>query len=724
MLLSIRSVVLKGPVGETTTYTFFDEGSTCSMIEESLAKKLGLQGYSDPLSLQWTSEITHEDSNSKRVTLEIAENPNQEYYEINNVRTMKNLNLPIQTMDYGKMVANWDHLRKVKVDSLKEAQPLVLIGQDNIDLIFAREVIEKSRNSPMLTRTKLGWVIHGSTGLVKGRVDSEVSYHSCEKDEELHEIVKSYFKTDSFGVKMTIERPRSKEDKMAQEIFDETTRFVDKQWETGLLWKSPEIKLPESKKMAMKRLFLLEKKLDSNADLANDYYTKMEYYLKKGYSRKLTASEVRSFGNRLWYLPHFAATHPNKPGKIRLVFDAAAKSNGTSLNDTLLTGPDLLNSIVGVLFKFRQKKIAFTGDIQEMFHQVLIRKEDLEAQRFLWRGRDRNRDPDEMVMSVMTFGSACSPFSAQSVKNLKAKELKNEYSKATTAIIEKHYMDDYLDSTDDEATAIKLIKEVSMIHELGGFKIRSWTSNSEEVLASIPEELRAEKGKILTEQGLSVERILGIRWQPNIDNFTLTVNLNRTKTEIWNGSQIPTKRQVLKLVMSIFDLLGFVGHLTVKAKILLRSVWASGIGWDDELTQVQADKWKFWVNELKNLTDVQVPRCYSLLIPNADNIDLHVFCDASEQAFAAVAYFRIQRGEEVEVGFVTSKTRVAPVRQISIPRLELQAAVLGSRMAKCVQEEHEIKIKWHPLLVRFKHSPFMVKIRRQNVQNFRSTSYW
>jgi len=144
--------------------------------------------------------------------------------------------------------------------------------------------------------------------------------------------------------------------------------------------------------------------------------------------------------------------------------------------------------------------------------------------------------------------------------------------------------------------------------------------------------------------------------------------------------------------MSIFDPLEPVSNFTVKAKILLRHVWASGIGWDDQLTQNQAEKWNFWISELKGLSVVQVPRCYSLLIPNAESIDLHVFCDASEQAFAAVAFLRILKGSKVELGFVGSKTRVAPVRQISIPRLELQAAVLGSRMAKAIQDEHEIKI--------------------------------
>ena len=105
-----------------------------------------------------------------------------------------------------------------------------------------------------------------------------------------------------------------------------------------------------------------------------------------------------------------------------MVFAVATKSNGVSFNDGMLTGPDLVNSLPGMLFKFRQSKIGFTGDIKEMFHQVRIRQKDCSAQRFLWRGTNRDEDPDTYEMTVMTFGSTCSPCCAQEVKNRNAKK--------------------------------------------------------------------------------------------------------------------------------------------------------------------------------------------------------------------------------------------------------------------------------------------------------------
>ena len=124
--------------------------------------------------------------------------------------------------------------------------------------------------------------------------------------------------------------------------------------------------------------------MNSNPVYAEQYCANMESYVTKGYVRKLCPEEAEKGSKKTWYLPHFAVSNPNKPGKFRMVFDAAAKSRGVSLNDAMLTGLDLVNPLTSVLFKFREQKIEFCGDINEMFHQVLIRKEDLPAQRFLW----------------------------------------------------------------------------------------------------------------------------------------------------------------------------------------------------------------------------------------------------------------------------------------------------------------------------------------------------
>ena len=139
--------------------------------------------------------------------------------------------------------------------------------------------------------------------------------------------------------------------------MERTTRRVGQQWETGLLWKSDSAVMPNSKFDALKRLVGIEKRMDRDAEFARLYNEKMQYYLDHGFAKKLTEEEAAIVTDRTWYIPHFGVFNPNKPGKIRLVFDAAAKSRGVSLNDHLLTGPDLLVSLPGALLKFRQRAI-------------------------------------------------------------------------------------------------------------------------------------------------------------------------------------------------------------------------------------------------------------------------------------------------------------------------------------------------------------------------------
>jgi len=247
VLLRIAPVVLRGPSGEIKTYALFDEGSTVTMIDSSIAKKLGLKGEPDPLSLQWTNDLTQEDSRSKRVSLEISAESKEEFYTINNARTKEMLSLPIQTVNYKRMMTKWGHLKKIELKSMSEAQPMILIGQDHSDLTIARQVIEGPKNSPMLSRSKLGWVVHGNVATIKGRVDPDFSFQTCDQDETLHLLVKEYWKTETFGVKVTAENPRSRDDIKAQTIFEKTTQLIDGRYETGLLWKDADLKLPESK---------------------------------------------------------------------------------------------------------------------------------------------------------------------------------------------------------------------------------------------------------------------------------------------------------------------------------------------------------------------------------------------------------------------------------------------------------------------------------------------
>jgi hypothetical protein len=140
----------------------------------------------------------------------------------------------------------------------------------------------------------------------------------------------------------------------------------------------------------------------------------MNDYLEKGYGRCLSHDDVTASGPRKWYLHHFPVLNPNKPGKVRIVFDPAAEFENTSLNKNLLQGPDKTNNLVGVLMRFRQENVGLTGDIESMFHQIKVRPEDQDSLRFLWWPKNSEELPEEYVMTVHIFGVTDSPCAANS----------------------------------------------------------------------------------------------------------------------------------------------------------------------------------------------------------------------------------------------------------------------------------------------------------------------
>ncbi|KAL7724759.1 hypothetical protein ACLKA6_008636 [Drosophila palustris] len=162
-------------------------------------------------------------------------------------------------------------------------------------------------------------------------------------------------------------------------------------------------------------------------------------------------------------------TNPNKK-KTRLVWDAAARSQGVSLNDCLLKGPDTLASLMGILIRFRERPIAVLGDIREMFHQVKVRPEDQAAQKFLWRDRNSLRPPETYVMQVMTFGA--SPALASYVLRRNAKRYEADYPEAVKATCRNTFVDDWLQSVDTESEMIELAMAAKSIHANGGFDMR------------------------------------------------------------------------------------------------------------------------------------------------------------------------------------------------------------------------------------------------------------
>lgn len=490
-------------------------------------------------------------------------------------------------------------------------------------------------------------------------------------------------------------------------------------YQIGLLWKADDIVLPPSYTNALHRLKCQERKMDKDFKFAEAYCKKIEEYSEKGFIRKLDKTDLQNSHPRTWYLPHFGVVNPNKPGKLRLVFDAASKSHGVSLNDNLCQGPDLNNSIVSVLLRFRQYQFAYAGDLKDMFHRVFISEEDRHSQRFLWRGMNRDCEPSVYQLEVMMFGASSSPACAQFVKNKNANLFEKEEPVAARVTKKNFYVDDCLHSAPTEEEAVSIINGLIKIQASAGFEICNWMSNSPTILKGLPQELLGKEinGLDLEKNSLPDGRVLGMWWNPHEDYFSFRLNFHKVKKEVITGEMRPTKRQILRLVMSIYDPLGFLGHLIVKAKILLQDVWRTDLGWDDEITESLYSRWTRWIAELQGITEVKIPRCYSNFIPQSSSVQLHIFCDASEKAFTAVGFIRVKVNEVVNVNIVAAKTRVSPLKVLSIPRLELQAAVMGARLSSMIKQELEFEFQ---SVTFWTDSTTVLKWIRSDAKNFKN----
>ena len=669
-LLKIVPVTVKDGDTEHDTYALLDDGATVSLITDALTKNMS--GPKASLHIVSASGHSVIDANSRRVKV-LIRGPNSECYEVP-MRTISAMDLPTQTVP-AALAAKCKHLADLDRVWMEDAKPQLLIGQDNWELIVGGDLKRGKSGQPVASLTKLGWVVHGPIGRDIGR-DSEYVNQVV----DLNALVKNQFDLESLGI-MEGKRENPAE-KRAVNILDNTTRLTDRGWEVGLLWKSDVIDLPDNYDRACSRLVGIERKMDRDPTFATAYRAQVNRLIANDYARKVEGSLSAS---PVWHLPHFGVTNINKPGKLRLVFDAADTYKGISLNDNLLSGPDLLNSLLGVLFKFRSREIAFTADIADMFLRIKVTEKDQGAQLFLWRDNDKNRTPDTYVMQSMIFGAASSPTSAIYVLRKNAERFKSVYPEAVEAIRHKHYMDDYLDSVDDVTTALELIDSVTKVHREGNFHIRGWTTNSEELRRNLPTVV--DKNDVsLSALGGEIERTLGMMWSIRDDTLSFNLNLQRIKSGIVQGRETPTKREFLRIIMSVFDPLGLVSPLIVDSRILMQRVWRSGIEWDERLTDECDREWRRWLSNLNNIRELRIPRWYGLTLKT---VDLHVFGDASEQAYAAVAYFV---DSDRNVALIAGKARVAPLKVVSMPRLELQAAILACRLAETIELEHDIKV--------------------------------
>lgn len=678
-----------------TTLAFLDEGASITLIEKTLVDHLGIVGVPERLTMTWTADVTREEKGSTRISVWTSSVAGGEKLLLNSVHTVESLRLPKQSLNAVTISNQYTHLQNLPITSYPEARP-GLIGINNIDSLAPLEVKLGAPGEPIAVRCKLGWTVYGPKMRGTSNVNGVLGFHDVVTNEDLHDLLRTQYALEESVVAVKRE---SKEDERAVSILERTTKRVGNRFETGLLWKTDEVNFPDSFPMAVKRMKQLEQKLEKNPPLFENVCRQITEYVQKGYAHQATPEEIAGTDPRkVWYLPLNVVLNPRKPGKVRLVWDASATVDGVSLNSQLLTGPDLLTPLVNVLTGFREYRIAFGGDTREMYHQMKIIDGDKQMQRFVFRMKKAD-PPSIYVMDVATFGSTSSPCSAQFVKNKNAMEFASEFPDAAAAIIKRHYVDDYLDSVDTVEEAIRRAKEVRFIQAQGGFEIRNWVSNSPEFRHSLGEKNAVQEIHFGRVKETGSERVLGIIWNPDEDTFSFSTEHREHLHEYLSGSQRPTKRLVLSCVMGFFDPLGLLTPFTVHGKTLVQDLWRTGCSWDEEIDESCWVKWKRWIGLLPQVEAIRIPRCYFGNFPwsSVKSVELHIFTDASEYAYGCVGYLRAVVQGTVICSLIMSRSKVAPLKRQSVPRLELMAAVMGARMLHSVLDTHSIKFERYVL---------------------------
>jgi hypothetical protein len=449
--------------------------------------------------------------------------------------------------------------------------------------------------------------------------------------------------------------------------------------------------------MAENRLKSLSKRLASNEALCEKYTEAILGNVKKGYAEEVPQEEVKRDDGRVWYVPHHAVTHPRKPDKIRIVFDCAATYSGVSLNKVVNQGPDLTNKLTDVLMRFRQGPIAFMADVEAMFSQVKVERSDRDVLRFLWFADNDPRsaaDPVTYRMTSHLFGGVWCPSVASYALQKCANDLSPIFDVNTSLTIKQNfYVDDCLKATNTVEEAVRLAKELRDMLGQCGFNLTKWISNCPEVLQAVPPAHRAEGVTSLAlKSGSSVERALGVLWDLNSDCFSYDINLKESPF---------TKRGILSTVSSVYDPLGFAGPCVIRGKACFQATCREQMEWDDLVPDGLADQWKEWVRDLPTLSTFKVPRCLSDTTRSTHpvKLQLHHFSDASELGYGAVSYLRSEDATgKVDCALVMSKNRLAPLKTMTIPRLELSAAVVAAQLdqtiKRCFEAELQDSVFW------------------------------
>ncbi|KAJ8977812.1 hypothetical protein NQ317_000069 [Molorchus minor] len=556
----------------------------------------------------------------------------------------------------------------------------ILIGSGLFYELLSVGQIKLGQDKPILQKSVLGWLIAGPLNIPQTYIN--IACHSL-TNERVNSQLEQFWLIEEVSHKKMYTKEESECERDFLETFQRNA--ITGRFSVKLPFRDNYTKLGDSLVSAKKRFYSLESRLMKNPNLRVQYSNFMQEYLQMGHMTEISPDDDN---NKLtYYLPHHGVINESSiTTRLRVVFDGSAKSStNLSLNDVLKVGPTVQDELFNILIRFRKHNVVLTSDIAKMYRQVEIHPSQRDFQRIVWRA-----DPSEPLrhfnLNTVTYGTASASFLATRCLQQLAYENKEKYPLASQIISEDMYVDDLLTGAHDLDSAKQLFKDLNSIMHSACLELRKWTSNKPIIFENNKAQYSDIQNFIIT--GEQSCKTLGIMWNSLTDKFLYTNSKFNSNS---NATNTATKRQILSIISQVFDPLGLVGPYVVKAKLILQTLWVLKLDWDESIPQDLFIKWQEFYNKLPFLSKIEIPR--QITIPMFIEAHIHAFSDASQTAYGTCIYLYTRDSTgQVSVQLIAAKSRVAPLKTQTIPRLELCGALLMVTLVQKVVSALKIDI--------------------------------